>query len=213
MTKAKDLLYRSSQYKTVCVDECELHGYDYFWCYTPDGWDYCSPAPDITTRLEPCRENSPCGLYGESYYWCTYDWWGYWDYCGPVEDYMCNYKEFGLGGGKRRPEKQCPVTKQKFTPMNNGDKITTPNTKDLKNRVIEMIKGVNSKCLREKAGTICKDEKIRLDMQGIVKRNNKKYCNLQVQNMTYCNESSKSYTECLCAASKMTTEIRFTFLY
>uniref|UniRef100_A0A8C8VJT0 Endonuclease domain-containing 1 protein-like n=1 Tax=Pelusios castaneus TaxID=367368 RepID=A0A8C8VJT0_9SAUR len=94
-----------------CVGQvCGHHeGTPYSWCYTSDTkWGYCcldkctvnkqsnqyecsqlsgypmkcSPLYSmVTISGEACRVDHPCGLYGESYFWCYMDYGKGWDYC------------------------------------------------------------------------------------------------------------------------------------
>ncbi|XP_036439530.1 uncharacterized protein LOC118816998 isoform X2 [Colossoma macropomum] len=76
----------TSYYEELCYDTCGLRGQSYYWCYTRQGWDYCSPRSDRDYKDRACQDDHPCGKYGKSYYWCyeqgMSDAWGY---CGPVE--------------------------------------------------------------------------------------------------------------------------------
>ncbi|XP_069478078.1 uncharacterized protein [Ambystoma mexicanum] len=84
-------------YYLPCQNECgKGMGKDYFWCYTTQGWDYCSPLPQVTVRNQPCRADFPCALHGKSYYWC-YTVGSDWDYCGPIQAAECHYKELDSG--------------------------------------------------------------------------------------------------------------------
>ncbi|XP_066522191.1 uncharacterized protein [Hoplias malabaricus] len=62
---------------TTCNTDhtCGTHGYDYYWCYVGDSWDYCSPPlpRGIGQGGKPCRSNHNCGTYGESHNWCYTD--------------------------------------------------------------------------------------------------------------------------------------------
>ncbi|KAK3523003.1 hypothetical protein QTP86_010511 [Hemibagrus guttatus] len=85
----RTVLYRSAIYQSECRDECS---YDesryYYWCYTDKGWDYCSPAKDVTYRNEPCRSDHWCETHGYYYSWCRTA--SSWDYCGLVKTSKVN---------------------------------------------------------------------------------------------------------------------------
>lgn len=80
----KVLLHLSSIYQSVCIDQCKNDDIkNYYWCYTGEGWDYCSPYRGVTYKNKPCRSDYPCSTHGHSYTWCkteTTDW----DYCGLI---------------------------------------------------------------------------------------------------------------------------------
>ena len=42
----------TTKYSESCRhdDHCTEKGYSYYWCYTRDSWDYCSPV--VTNKLE-----------------------------------------------------------------------------------------------------------------------------------------------------------------
>ncbi|XP_036439531.1 uncharacterized protein LOC118816998 isoform X3 [Colossoma macropomum] len=76
----------TSYYGKLCGDTCGLHGQNYYWCNTRQGWDYCSPIQNRDYTDKACRDDHPCGKYGESYYWCYKEgWFAGWGYCGRVE--------------------------------------------------------------------------------------------------------------------------------
>ncbi|KAF6737908.1 Endonuclease domain-containing 1 protein [Oryzias melastigma] len=66
---------------------CGKHGYNYYWCYTDDSWDYCSPPQPLglTVNGKRCSVQRNCAAYGYDYYWCRTDD-GYWDFCCPKAD-------------------------------------------------------------------------------------------------------------------------------
>ncbi|XP_071359753.1 uncharacterized protein [Trachinotus anak] len=71
------------KYGVQCTDACEQRGYDYYWCNSQKGWDYCSPSNNVDYKGNPCLQDHPCGKHGEDYYWCNLVKGG-WDYCAPV---------------------------------------------------------------------------------------------------------------------------------
>ncbi|CAB1441638.1 unnamed protein product [Pleuronectes platessa] len=74
--------YFTSTYDVRCSDRCEKHGYDYYWCHSEEGWDYCSPGEHIDYIGNPC--SNACGKYGENFYRCLL-WGGSWSKCARVE--------------------------------------------------------------------------------------------------------------------------------
>ncbi|XP_060922150.1 uncharacterized protein LOC132995921 [Limanda limanda] len=74
--------YFTSTYGVPCSDRCEKRGYDYYWCHSQEGWDYCSPGENIDYKGNACLND--CGKYGESYYWCKLSG-GSRSQCGVVE--------------------------------------------------------------------------------------------------------------------------------
>ncbi|XP_060748331.1 uncharacterized protein LOC132861012 [Tachysurus vachellii] len=72
-------------YLHECTGECSRdESESYHMCYTDEGWDYCSPSPDVTYKNEPCRSDHHCHTHGLKYSWCWTD--SGWDYCGIIED-------------------------------------------------------------------------------------------------------------------------------
>ncbi|XP_047197687.1 uncharacterized protein LOC118098987 isoform X2 [Hippoglossus stenolepis] len=82
-------MHFTSKYDVQCSDRCEQRGYDYYWCNSLRGWDYCSPGEDIDYKGNPCR--NACGKHGESFYKCLL-WEGHWDKCARVEPKAMIYK-------------------------------------------------------------------------------------------------------------------------
>ncbi|XP_058623474.1 uncharacterized protein LOC131534545 [Onychostoma macrolepis] len=68
-----------------CLDDypCATYGYDYYWCWTADNWDYCSPPlrNSKTKNGKCCRSNHACAKYGSRNTWCYTDDKDSWDYC------------------------------------------------------------------------------------------------------------------------------------
>ncbi|KAG1936397.1 endonuclease domain-containing 1 protein-like [Pimephales promelas] len=54
-----------------------------YWCYSAQTLIPCSPRYSlITAEGERCKDDHPCGTYGQDYYWC-YKVAGGWGYCSP----------------------------------------------------------------------------------------------------------------------------------
>ncbi|XP_048039706.1 uncharacterized protein LOC125264448 [Megalobrama amblycephala] len=63
-----------------CLYQDDLKGYR---CYSGQELIACSPPYSlITYEGDRCKDDHPCGTYGEDYYWC-YKISGSWDYCSP----------------------------------------------------------------------------------------------------------------------------------
>ncbi|MCI4395091.1 hypothetical protein PGIGA_G00176400 [Pangasianodon gigas] len=86
----KTVLYKSVTYMSECWDEClYIEKKDYFRCHTDEGWDYCSPLPDVTYKNEPCRLDHYCGTHGSSHAWCFTNSGS--DNCGLISPGECQY--------------------------------------------------------------------------------------------------------------------------
>ena len=73
--------YITSTYGALCYDQCATNGQTYYWCHTREGWDYCSPRPNVDYYNNPCKATHPCAKNDKSYYWCYLEK-GSWGYCG-----------------------------------------------------------------------------------------------------------------------------------
>ncbi|ROL48619.1 hypothetical protein DPX16_0405 [Anabarilius grahami] len=63
-----------------CLYQDNLKSY---WCSSGQELIVCSPPYSlITYKGERCKDDHPCGTFGEDYYWC-YKISGSWDYCSP----------------------------------------------------------------------------------------------------------------------------------
>ncbi|KAI4890861.1 hypothetical protein NFI96_028195 [Prochilodus magdalenae] len=88
--ESKTTVYISSKYQRVCIDDCLYDEYyEYSWCYTDNGWDYCSPTPAVTYKNVPCRSDHFCDSHGYSYSWCWITALEY-DYCGVIKACECS---------------------------------------------------------------------------------------------------------------------------
>ncbi|XP_069478074.1 uncharacterized protein [Ambystoma mexicanum] len=85
-----DFDYFASRNDLLCQGCSHGKGTDYYWCYTREGWDYCSPSPNRDYYGKQCKADHPCGYHGKSYCWCyTVD--GSWGYCGLVRPKVVSY--------------------------------------------------------------------------------------------------------------------------
>ncbi|XP_060720636.1 uncharacterized protein LOC132841984 [Tachysurus vachellii] len=177
-------LYISSTYHSECRDECSYdESESYYWCNTDNGWDYCSPSPDVTYKNESCRSNHSCGTYGYDYSWCWTD--SGWDYCGIIETGR-NYRT--IGRWKRQPNNIVEICTETDLGNRKVTKITAePNPgaiadgSNWRNEIINIISTWTNGFLRNQAGTLTTTRNLRIDNQGLVNRNNLHYYNLQIQ--------------------------------
>ncbi|XP_058496024.1 uncharacterized protein LOC131466647 [Solea solea] len=70
-----------SIFDSPCSGRCDTHGYSYYWCYTQDGWGYCSPGENIDYEGNKCQ--STCAQYSDGYS-CKLST-GHWNTCAPVK--------------------------------------------------------------------------------------------------------------------------------
>ncbi|KAK2865543.1 hypothetical protein Q7C36_001599 [Tachysurus vachellii] len=73
----------TAQYRQLCQDACRIGFWKYYWCNTNKGWDYCSLKENTDYKGNECKDDHPCDLHCQDYYWC-YTKTGSWDYCGKV---------------------------------------------------------------------------------------------------------------------------------
>ncbi|KAK3507229.1 hypothetical protein QTP70_011552 [Hemibagrus guttatus] len=180
----RTVLYKSSTYQSECIDECS---YDesrlYYWCNTDKGWDYCSPAKDVTYQDVPCRSDHWCDTHGYDYSWCWTD--SSWGYCSLIETSGI-YETIGR---QKRQANDIVEICRKTDPANN--KVTTitaqkvktiADGRNWKNEIEQIISKYNNSYLRDQAkSNILKTDSLRIDIQGRLKRNNQYYYNLQIQ--------------------------------
>ncbi|XP_039607903.1 uncharacterized protein LOC120527975 [Polypterus senegalus] len=180
----RDLLYISSSYNLICQDDCTTYGYDYFWCNTLKGWDYCSPVPDVTYKKEPCRSDHKCGLNDESYNWCWTE--KSWDYCGPIAEGECAYtvqntfKESSAETGiictitDRGNRRQVIFFMQATTDLLfSGPYLNTA--------YILISRWHNSLLPVQPRSELLVEGFLRIDLQGFIVREERRYYNLQIQ--------------------------------
>ncbi|XP_060755786.1 endonuclease domain-containing 1 protein-like [Neoarius graeffei] len=85
-------------------DTCGKHGYDYYWCWEGDSWEYCSPPLPMGKGKggKSCRSNHNCAFYGYGYTWCYTDYNDNWDYCCKISDNLS-----ALNGKTCKPDHPC----------------------------------------------------------------------------------------------------------
>ncbi|XP_060933492.1 uncharacterized protein LOC133010086 isoform X2 [Limanda limanda] len=175
-----------------CIEECLYHeSGGYFWCYTEDDWDYCSPLPDHTYRNEPCRPDHDCRSYGQSYTWCYTTYNNNWDWCGIISPGECVFTQ--THRAKRQTNNPRVICTREDDDDNNNRRVTTfkdvggqqyikkPNKK-LLNEALELINRWNNQRLSAEArSNLITSDHLRLDNQGLCNRNNQRCYNLQIQ--------------------------------
>ncbi|XP_069385844.1 uncharacterized protein [Paralichthys olivaceus] len=174
-----------------CIDSCQYYeSGDYFWCYTADSWDYCSPLPDYTYKNEPCRQNHECGRHGEDYSWCYTTYNNNWDYCGTIGPGECEYSQ--THRTKRQPGNSRVICTREEGDNNNrrvttfreeGDSRNIAQTNNrLRNEALDLINQWDNQRLTDQArSNLISSSRLRLDNQGLCNRNNQRCYNLQIQ--------------------------------
>ena len=181
----KTAFFRSSTYRELCRDNCEYYSQKgYYFCYTSKGWDYCSPWPDVTYRGVSCRDDHSCDLHGENYYWCKTN--NSWDYCGVVEGFECQCSH-GLRT-KRQEQKKPDVCRcrdegnqREFNLYFNRAANIAGEGTQFQDSVEKIIALWNNELLTTRSKTLVVRFGFRIDMQGMVNRDNQRYYNLQIQ--------------------------------
>lgn len=183
----KTLFFRSLTYTKLCGDNCEYYSNkDYYYCYTSEGyWDYCSPWPNVTYRGVPCRDDHSCDLHRKSYYWCYTDNDNSWDYCGLVEGIECQYSHrLRTKRQVRQDLYQCTDSANRWVVTfvrNTVAKIATLVKRKLWKEIQSITSMWSNDLLTDQKGTLVKTNTFRIDMQGMVPRDNQRYYNLQIQ--------------------------------
>ncbi|XP_073800011.1 uncharacterized protein [Danio rerio] len=190
LVEPKMFLHRS-KYHYVCIDRCQYYQKnDYYWCHIENSWDYCSPEVDVTYKGTPCRSDHSCGLHGNGYNWCWTSDKDY-DYCGPIEPEECTYID-----SKHRSKRADANNPQRIvicTQVDRGNRISTtfsavpaPNAITDGGQFREEIENLisfwdNGNLVEHASSNLMHSANVRIDMQGIINRNNQRYYNLQVQ--------------------------------
>uniref|UniRef100_A0A3B3SXK0 Tubulin polymerization promoting protein n=1 Tax=Paramormyrops kingsleyae TaxID=1676925 RepID=A0A3B3SXK0_9TELE len=176
--------YYTSYYDVACSDDCEKRGYDYYWCNTKKGWDYCSPFPDVTYKNEPCQSGHSCDTHSNSYTCKTASGW---DYCGLINPDECRYDT------SSRKRRQLNNAKLICTRTDRSNKIETRfyaepaptaiiDGSEWKYEIVNIIsRWDNSYLVNQARSQLITTENLRIDLQGLCVRNNQRYYNLQIQ--------------------------------
>jgi len=193
--------FRSSTSKKLCGDNCEYYWLNYYYCYTSEGdWDYCSPWPNVTYRDVPCRDDHSCDLHGYGYYWCYTD--NSWDYCGLIEGFECQCSQ-GLRTKRQvREHVFCRCVdrgnrQQVDFYLNPAANIARDGTQ-FRDNIETIISMWDNDLLTNQPGTLRRTDTFRIDMQGMVNRDNRRYYNLQIQrNVPRQRGQSTTYSQVL----------------
>ncbi|XP_046699136.1 uncharacterized protein LOC124381483 isoform X1 [Silurus meridionalis] len=174
----------SSTYRIECKDDCEFHTEDsYYWCNTEKGWDYCSPVPDLTYTSDPCREGHFCDTHGYYYTWCWTE--SSWGYCSLPQNHDGSKI---IVRQKRQPNtvEICSVhdkakkRRTTLTAQPNSNVIADGNS--WKKEMSDLIENWKNDKLPDQAKSeLIKSKNLRIDLQGLLKRSNQNYYNLQIQ--------------------------------
>ncbi|XP_036439528.1 uncharacterized protein LOC118816997 [Colossoma macropomum] len=183
----KTILHISSKYRRSCIDDCSFdESSNYFWCHTDEGWDYCSPVPDVTYKNVPCRSDHFCGDHGYSYNWC----WvteSEWDYCGVIKPGECTY--YSTQRKKRQPNNAVVFCTRK----DGGNQVETifyaePDPTALadgsswRNEITDLIARWDNGYLGDQARSqLITSSNLRIDLQGLLYIGGQRYYNLQIQ--------------------------------
>ncbi|XP_069386469.1 COMM domain-containing protein 1 isoform X1 [Paralichthys olivaceus] len=187
-----------------CIDSCQYYeSGDYFWCFTEDGWDYCSPLPHYTYKNEPCRPNHECGRHGKNYNWCYTTDNNDWDYCGTIGHGECEYSQ--THGSQRQPEYSRVICTSRDDDVddagydvyagdnnNNNRRVTFRHVaghcnikkpeKDIFIEALVLINKWNNQHLTDQArSSLIKSQHLHIDNQGLINRDNQRYHNLEIQ--------------------------------
>lgn len=180
---------------TQCEEDCKPDGGEYKCTTTDeDGRSqslYCSPQENMDYWGRQCRADSACGKHGEDYYWCRINDFT-WGYCGLVKD---NEKITETGEvthiTPRHRNKRDRVVIGTVDDRANRIKTTfyaEPAPHDitdigkLRNEAENLIGNWNNGHLVDQArSNLIHTANLRIDMQGIINRNNQLYYNLQIQ--------------------------------
>ncbi|XP_048056093.1 uncharacterized protein LOC125274073 [Megalobrama amblycephala] len=180
------MFLHQSKKNQFCIDECQYHeNKDYYWCHTDSSWDYCSPDVDVTYKDKPCRSGHSCGTHGESYNWCWTSESEY-DYCGPVVSGECTYVI--SQNNNRRDSKNRQLI---CTQVDRANKKTTFTVEPAPNDIADdsqwkseaeiLIRRWDNAYLVDKAqSNLIYSDNLRIDMKGIIKRNNQSYYDLRI---------------------------------
>ncbi|XP_026990851.2 uncharacterized protein LOC113635554 [Tachysurus fulvidraco] len=188
-------LYKGSYYLRECKSKCSNDNSEsYYRCYTDEGWDYCSPSPDVTYKNEPCRSDHPCATHDYGYSWCKTD--SGWDYCGIFEDIgicatVTRQKRESVHIGEicflDHFNRKMTKLKPKWDPEAIAD-----GRKYIKEMSHIIAKWNNSYLQEDSKSNVIITNNLRLDLQGLVLRDNLPYYGLQIEMKTHRDEHKSS---------------------
>lgn len=180
------LRFKGSSKLSECSDECLYDKTrEYFWCNTDDGYDYCSPLPDVTYKNEPCRSDHHCDAHGYDYSWCWTDS-GY-NYCGVIESAECRYSVTGKEKGgpnvtvivcTRQSGDQQVETKFNLEP----EPTEITDGSEWRNELTSLItRWSNAHLTSSPTSHVVTTENLRIDLQGTVTKNHRTYFWVEIQ--------------------------------
>lgn len=180
----KALLYKGSSYLSVCWDECMYdENKKYFWCHTAEGWDFCSPLPEVTSQNEPCRLDHFCGTHGYAYTWCfTNSGSGY---CGVISPGECQHvvPELTKEDSKTMISCKWKDSKNEKEIKFNAEPDLTVSTEGStwKNEMINFIAlWKNIYLSPDPRSKMITSNNLRFDVQKLVNKEGQSYYNLQI---------------------------------
>ncbi|XP_067236600.1 uncharacterized protein [Chanodichthys erythropterus] len=180
-----------SQYGVLCYDCCEQTAQDYHWCYTAQGWDYCSPSENTDHKKRQCDEDSPCGKQGYGYNWCWTSDHSKYDYRGHIKSDKCTHSNLWdtatQGTGTQKDRKLIRTCYDK-----GNKKITTFTAKPAPGNITEggqwrneaekLIGQWKNEYLEDQTSSILHhSDNLQIVMLGTIIRNNQLYYNLLIQ--------------------------------
>nr|XP_003201709.1 uncharacterized protein LOC100538255 [Danio rerio]XP_005174592.1 uncharacterized protein LOC100538255 [Danio rerio] len=182
---------------TLCAEDCKPDGGEYKCKSTDeDGKSqsmYCSPQENVDYWGRQCRADSKCAKYGEDYCWCRINIFS-WGFCGLVkEDQTLRdavEDHHNTSHRNRRDRKVVQVINdqdinQKITiSVEDAEHDFALSNRDLRREAEDLMNHWdNSHLVNQAHSNLIKSQHLRIDMQGMIKDNNKnkKYHNLQVQ--------------------------------
>ncbi|XP_017316286.1 uncharacterized protein LOC108260474 [Ictalurus punctatus] len=183
-SEPKTRLYKGSSLMSVCWDACL---YDerkkYYWCHTDEGWDYCSPLPDVTYKNEPCRLDHYCGTHDSGYTWCFTNS-GY-DYCGRISDGECTYITPEINKKDTNTVISCTwkdAKNEKQIKFNLEPEFTISSEGSTwKNEIINFIaRWKNTYLNPQDSSKLITSDNLRFEVQKLVNEEGEQYYNLQI---------------------------------
>ena len=184
-----------TRYGYHCLSACTSY-HNYYYCYDWKNWEYCSPESFKTYKNESCRADHTCEKHGNKYFWCYTSTYNDWDYCSPQTN--CAYwpapftPEKRNKRRKRSIEEICRVYDWSggrntvfYTYPDARNRVTNPRGTSEYKRAQAMIAQCEIDSCRgnERAGTLYNDDDLhlRIDLQGMINKNGRRYANIQLQ--------------------------------
>ncbi|XP_027013716.2 uncharacterized protein LOC113649938 [Tachysurus fulvidraco] len=181
-------IFKGSHYLHDCMDECSYDmSKSYYRCYTDKGWDFCSPTPDVTYKGELCQSGHPCNTYGRDYSWCRTVSGS--DYCGIVEDItICDTNSGHINETCFIEENRMMI---KLKPELDPEAIAEG--RKWSKEISQIIAHWNNSYLHDDSkSNVITTNNLRLDLQGLVLRDNLSYYGLQIEMNMHRDEHKSS---------------------